>query len=104
MEVPVRSTKPRRKSDEVVTIAQMERWAFRIVLGVFIGGMLAAWKLSAQVSQLQQDVKEAQAIGGVVQDLTHEVVLLRKGQDSLITLMTDREKRDPTPRNPLSNR
>lgn len=97
-----RSGQGRRKDE--VTVAQIKGWALKILLGVFVGGLLAAWNLSAQVSDLRRDVQEAQSLGPLVVSLTNEVRLLRKGQDSLVTLMTDREKRDPDTRNPLVNR
>ena len=100
---------PSRRADDtgVVTIDWLRRWALRIVGVVFVSGLVLAWRVSAQVRGVQDDVLAARnALPHVEQQvaqLTEEVRLLRKGQDSLITLMTDRERRSP-PMNPLGGR
>lgn len=102
MHPSLRSNIPRRKTDEVVTHTWLQRKALWWLGSIFVVTVGAAWSVSAQVEDLKQDVREAQALAPLVTALTHEVLLLRKGQDSLVTLMTDRERRNPP--NPLVNR
>lgn len=92
---------------EILTLGWLRKQALIWLLG-FIGvALVATWRLSAQTADLKRDVAEAKAaipeVVQQVQSLNEEVRLLRKGQDSLITLMTDRERRSPS-RNVLGGR
>lgn len=89
---PERTQKPRRHGD-AVTHTWLQRKALWLLGSIFLFTVSAAWRVSAQVEDLKQNVREAQALAPLVASLTHEVLLLRKGQDSLVTLMTDRERR-----------
>ena len=107
MEQPKRDPRPRRKND-IVTYEWVQAWVIRGLWALAAAGVMAigaAWRVSAQVADLKRDVQEAQALGPLVTSLTNEVRLLRKGQDSLVTLMTDRERRPSNaPLTPLGPR
>lgn len=106
MTPPPRSHVPRRQSDTVVTYAWLQRQVLIWLGSAFLLGMSAAWKLSAQNSDVRRDVQDAKdAIPRIEQQLailTHEVQRGNKTQDSLLAIFADRERRVPI--NPMVGR
>ena len=84
-------------SEDVVTYGWLQRQALLWLGGIFLAAVAATWRLSAQTTELKRDVQEAKEaiprIEAQLQALTAAVQRGNHTQDSMVTLMTDRERR-----------
>lgn len=87
----------RADDGEIVTLGWLRKQALIWLGGIVIVALAATWRLSAQTTELKRDVREArEAIPRIerrLDELTAAVERSNKIQDSMLTLMAERERR-----------